>query len=323
MSDKKKIINNPLDDLATIEIQIKNRIPGLEEKILFDLKKNIRANREISKVTKDENIIKNSYYLIPDYLLNFNLCQKCLSSNLKIIDCLHKDKLGYRLTPKIKFGELDFVNTPCEKLLEIKNSIMKKINLFYDDELSFYLQGTKLIGYYIDLKNLNNVKSHSEINTLFDYVNEILTSDNYNKPGYLISSKKEGLSNRILKSIALFFQSKNESITYLDAHTFFSYLFDSSSDEYEKILDIACNSKILLINNIDTIPIINDSLIENYLGKLLLARNNKNMITFASTTKPMNYQYLINRYFEYSENKITYTNILKTIFDLITVTDTI
>ena len=304
--------------------EIKNKVPNLEEKILFDLKKNIKANKEINSITKDENVIKDSYYLIPDYLIDFDLCQACISSNLKIGDCLHKDKMGFRLFPKIKFNKLEFVNNYCEKYIKLKNEIMSKINIYYDDDLSFYLQGRKLIDYYLDLNNSDNVKKHSEINTLFDYIhNEIISKKDFSKQGYLISSKKEGLSTRLLKSIALYFLSLNGSITYVDAKTLFSYIFESDNSEYDGIFNKALTSKVLLINNIDEIPNINESLNENYLGELLRSRNKEGLITFASTTKPVIYQYLIKKYFDLSPNKKEYENILKKIFNLITITDTI
>ena len=215
MSEEKvKTLFETISKFDSVEIKI--RVNNLEEKILFDLKLNVGANKEISSVTKDEKIIQNSYYLIPDYLVDFNLCQKCISAYLKIRDCLHNSRMGFRLTPKLSFNKLDFVYSTCSKYNKLKNEIMSKINLYYDDELSFYLQGSKLIYYYIDLNNSENVKKHSEISLLFDYIhNEIISKKDFNKSGYLISSKKEGLSTRVLKAIALYLVSLNVTITYV------------------------------------------------------------------------------------------------------------
>ena len=305
-------------------VEIKNRVNNLEEKILFDLKLNVGANKEISSVTKDEKIIQNSYYLIPDYLVDFNLCQKCISAYLKIRDCLHNSRMGFRLTPKLSFNKLDFVYSTCSKYNKLKNEIMSKINLYYDDELSFYLQGSKLIYYYIDLNNSENVKKHSEISLLFDYIhNEIISKKDFNKSGYLISSKKEGLSTRVLKAIALYFVSLNVTITYIDAETLFSFLYEENNDQYENVFTKAINSKVLLINNLDKIKIINESLTEKYLETLITKRDNEGFITFASTSKPVVYSYLTKMYFNNSINKPSLENSLKRIFKLITITDSI
>ena len=123
------------------EIEIKNSNKDLVDFIFSNLKFNINAYKEVISIAKDESIIKKSISLIPSYLNDLNLCNKCANNSVR--ECLHKGRLGYRLTPIKKFNELDFVNSPCHKLIKLKKQ-MKKFNLFYDSEERFYLQGTHI-----------------------------------------------------------------------------------------------------------------------------------------------------------------------------------
>ena len=303
------------------EIEIKNLNTNLiEDKIFSSLKLNINAYKEVRSVVKDEEVIKKSISLIPNYLKEFNLCSKCANNSIR--DCLQKGKLGYRLTPAIKFKELDFVNAPCYKLKKV-NEKMHNFNLYYDSPINFYLEGINLISFYNDLSENKKLKNTSEIGLLFDYVTEIIDKKDFKTPGYLISSKKNGLSSRILKAIGILFMNLNVSVTYVDSKSIFDSFFYDDSDEYIKIYKTLCTSKVLLMDNIDQVADINSSLNEEYMGNLLTERNNEGLITFATTTKPMNHKYLATKFFNDLPNKSTYENILKVLFNLITVNDSI
>ena len=317
MSDRKIVQLN--DNLPT-EVEIKKFDSNLEEKIFSSLKLNINAYKEVNSITNDDSKIKKSISLIPRYLKDFELCTKCSNNSIK--DCLHYGSIGYRLTPVINFNELDFKYSPCYKLNRVKEK-MKKFNLYYDSEVQFYLDGIQLISFYNDLNDNHRLKSSSEIGLLFDYVTKIVDNNDFNKPGFIISSKKNGLSSRILKSIGLLFMNLDVSITYIDSQSIFESLFYDDSDEYTKIFNTMCKSQILLLDNIDKVGVINESLNEEYIGKLLSNRNNENLITFVTTSKPMNQKYLTTRFFKNSIYKSKYENLFNKLFNVITVTDTI
>ena len=140
-----------------------------------------------------------------------------------------------------------------------------------------------------------------------------------------------------MRSIGLIFDKKTKALFLLpneikkmslngvtiNVQSNYGSCLNINNDQYENVFTKAINSKVLLINNLDKIKIINESLTEKYLETLITKRDNEGFITFASTSKPVVYSYLTKMYFNNSINKPSLENSLKRIFKLITITDSI
>ena len=318
MKDNKEI---DVKSLKTNQLNIVNPYPSYEEEYLKKLNFNIEIKKEVYKLANNnEEIIKKYLPFIIDYIDDNNICSNCRENSLRLCK---KKNIGYQKNLLFEDNKFILEDIICPLHKKILNRV-KSIYTFGDNisYLELYLTGQKIIDYYNDMAKVESIKS--EIKIIISDILKHISHINKNNIGYLIYSKDVSVSNKVLKAISLLFNNKGFKVSYINANEFFNYIFDEDSiSNYEYDYNNVLNSDVLLIENIEKLPHVNLTLLEEYFGKLLEHRNNNKLLTYASINKTYNLNSLSNIYFSKSNNLEIYKTCFNNIFKEITIKDKI
>ncbi len=258
----------------------KDDLSRLRERVSLMLKQDVGALGKIRPLIKTEETLDRSLGEVYAYLADRKKCAKCTGS---LFECPRK-KQGYHLSPFYeKYDDrIRYAETACPYLVEV-DSILSRIdpcdctpNLLYSD--SNTLLSSLLSG--------DNIRKQQGLSKVFLYALKDIEEDGKGRrKGYAFTTPEGGkhLSGSLLRLIGYHYAKAEKKVSYINS-MLFMHLFRKGGAYAVTVNDyrIAMNSEVLLIEDIDEMPFLEEENVVKYLLPLFESRKKEGKITYLS-----------------------------------------
>ncbi len=270
---------------VTVEIDSKN-LESLEENIRDFLKDDIYAFSKVKSYLKTENTLSHSLGDLYSYQQDRKLCLSC---GKKLLSCPKKDKKGYQLEPYYvkEDDRIRFQYVACPYLVDM-NHVLERISPCDCGTTTLVEDANSLLEC---LFKGDNIKKQQGLASVFLSVMNDINKKEKMKSGLAFSTVNatEKLSSSLLRLIAYLYARNGYRVSYIKTDAYFKQLFSNNPElSYVASKEIILLKKadVVLFENFDEIPYLDDERVKKFLLPLFEERTKDGKLNFASLAKP-------------------------------------
>lgn len=301
-------VKRPIEHKTIVEIDTTAK-QNLEDYIRNFLKENVHLLTKVRPLIKTSKTFANSIGELYELTEDVCKCKKCTG---KLFTCPKGKGKGYVSVPYYQENDDRIIlrKQPCKYAIEM-NETLSRVNPCDCFSSNLIRDAISLLD---SLRKGDNLSLQQGLSSVYVYAanNSVkLKTSDINK-GYAVCCVKGGnqLSSSLLRLVSYIYAKRECSVAYLNTPVFFKNLF-SKYDDYSmsSLYDDFPKAKradVLILENFDQIPYLDDDKVNKYLIPLFKARNKKGKITYASVTNPNNLNSIVyrNRNVIYSKDEL-------------------
>jgi hypothetical protein len=259
----------------------------LEDEVRQLMKENIRAKITIQPLIEKQgtpNTFRNSSGSLYEYLVDNQICINCPG---RLSQC-PKKRTGYQLYP-VYDKDRDEIKTELREcqLQHEKEVAISLIDPCYTSREAVYRKQDHLLA---TLRRDDNAKKMHD--TAEVVIHALKLSQNFDKEkmykGYhLRSINSQTLDRDVMMAITYIYTKAGLKVGYVNCFNFFAALVDKDwlvQDEAKRVYQKMCKVPVLMLENLNTLPNVNDEILITYLFGLLTERRKAGKITYCTTS---------------------------------------
>ncbi len=270
---------------VTIELD-SERKEELENSVREFLKDDILAFSRVKPYLKTDQTLLNSLGDLYTYQMDRELCLSCKK---KLLSCPKKDKMGYQLEPYYakEDDRIRFQYVPCPYLYDM-NRVLERISPCDCGTTALVEDANSLLE---SLFSGDNIKKQQGLASIFlSAMNDIGKKEKMkNGIAFCTVNASEKLSSSLLRLLAYLYAKNGYTVSYIRTADYFKQLFSRYYDLSSvamKELNSLMKADVVLFENLDEMPYLDDEKATKYLLPLFRERAKENKLSFASLLKP-------------------------------------
>lgn len=280
------VVESGVKKVSSVKVEMDPKsLECLEESVRDFLKDDIYAFSKVKSYLKTENTLSHSLGDLYSYKQDRNLCLTC---GKKLLSCPKKDKKGYQLEPYYvkEDDRVRFQYVPCSLLADM-NRVLERISPCDCGTTTLVEDANSLLE---SLFKGDNIKKQQGLASVFVSVMNDINKKEKLKRGLAFSTVNatEKLSSSLLRLIAYLYARNGFHVSYINTNAYFKQLFSNNPElSYvaQKELTMLKKADVLLFENFDEIPYLDDERTKKYLLPLFEERNKEGKLNFASLLK--------------------------------------
>lgn len=267
----------------------------LEDDVRKMLKDNVRALSMIQPLIKKgtSETFRNSSGSLYEFLVDNEICIHCPS---KLSKC-PKKRVGYLLHPVYDKDRDEIKNElrECQYQQE-KEKALSLIEPCYNSKEAIYKAMDKTLSFLREPGNSSKMMDTTKLIT--EVAKTALSFDKEKKyKGYHIRSiNSQTLDRDVMMAITYIYTKGNIRVGYINCYKFFAGLVDKDwivQDEAKRVYQKMIHVPVLMLENLNNIPQVNDEILMTYLYGLLQERVKAGKITYCTTSTSIGAKNLI------------------------------